>query len=174
MQVIDSSCTWFFYNLNTKYCYSQITYNDTMYISGCVQQHFFSVSSSLVPPPTLFNSPFCPICFPCLLTWRFLFLCSWCEYLSTLVPGQISTVLPLLLNPPRRHPTDQVTYLHRRHQQHQPSRLCVVFTTSIVFGLSVEKELYETSQVFSFPATQPTPPSQHFQTSARDHHRVHF
>jgi hypothetical protein len=41
---------------------------------------------------------------------------------STLVPGLLSTVLPLLLHPPR-HPTDQVTYLHRRHQQHQSSRL---------------------------------------------------
>ncbi len=50
-----------------------------------------------------------------LLTWRSLFLCSWCEYPFTLIPGLLSTVLPLLLNPPRRHPTDQVTYLHRWH-----------------------------------------------------------
>ncbi len=73
--------------------------------------------------------PFCLIKFPlhnlspCLLTWRSLFFCSRCEYPSTLVPGQLSTVLPLLLSPPRRHPADQVTYLHRQHQQHQPSRL---------------------------------------------------
>ncbi len=30
---------------------------------------------------------------------------------------------PLAASPTQRHPTDQVTYLHRRHQQHQPSRL---------------------------------------------------
>ncbi len=39
-------------------------------------------------------------------------------------PWLASTVLPLLLNPPRRHPTDQITYLHRRHQQHQP--VCLI------------------------------------------------
>ncbi len=30
---------------------------------------------------------------------------------------------PLAASPTPRHPIDQVTYLHRRHQQHQPSRL---------------------------------------------------
>jgi hypothetical protein len=58
-----------------------------------------------------------------LLTWRSCFFCSWWEYPSTLVPGLLSTALPLLLHPPQGNPTDQVTYLHRRHQQHQPSRL---------------------------------------------------
>jgi hypothetical protein len=62
-----------------------------------------------------------------LLTWRSLFLCSQCEYPPTLVPGRLSTVLLLLLNPPRRHPRDQVTYLHRRHQQQQPIRLIHYF-----------------------------------------------
>jgi hypothetical protein len=36
---------------------------------------------------------------------------------------------PLAASPAPRHPTDQVTYLHRQHQQHQPSRLinfCVI------------------------------------------------
>ncbi len=74
-------------------------------------------------------SPFCFLQFPlhspstCLLTWRSLFLCSWCEYPSTLVPGWLSTVLPLLPNPPQRHPTDQATYLHRWNHQHQLSHL---------------------------------------------------
>jgi hypothetical protein len=45
------------------------------------------------------------------------------SYPSTPVLGLLSTVLPLLLNLPRRHPADKVTYLHRRHQQHQPSCL---------------------------------------------------
>jgi hypothetical protein len=30
---------------------------------------------------------------------------------------------PLAASPTPRHPIDQDTYLHRRHQQHQPSRL---------------------------------------------------
>jgi hypothetical protein len=30
---------------------------------------------------------------------------------------------PLAASPTPRHPTDQITYLHRRHQQHQPSCL---------------------------------------------------
>ncbi len=30
---------------------------------------------------------------------------------------------PLAASPTPRHPRDQVTYFHRRHQQHQPSRL---------------------------------------------------
>ncbi len=33
---------------------------------------------------------------------------------------------PLATSPTQRHPTDQVTYLHRRHQQHQPTRLIQV------------------------------------------------
>jgi hypothetical protein len=36
-----------------------------------------------------------------LLTWRTSFSCSWCEYPSTLVPGLLSTVHPLLLHPPQ-------------------------------------------------------------------------
>jgi hypothetical protein len=34
-----------------------------------------------------------------LLTWRSCSLLVWCEYPSTLVPGLLSTVLPLLLHP---------------------------------------------------------------------------
>jgi hypothetical protein len=39
-----------------------------------------------------------------LLTWRTSFSCSWCKYPSTLVPGLLSTVLPLLLHPPQGTP----------------------------------------------------------------------
>jgi hypothetical protein len=39
-----------------------------------------------------------------LLTWRSCFFCSWCEYPSTLVPGLLSTVLPLLFRPPQGTP----------------------------------------------------------------------
>ncbi len=50
--------------------------------------------------PTLFY--ICQSLF--LLTWRTSFSCSWCEYQSTLVPGLLSTVLPLLLHPPQGTP----------------------------------------------------------------------
>ncbi len=48
--------------------------------------------------------PFYMIQPPFLLTWRSCFFCSWCEYPSTLVPGLLSTVLPLLLHPPKGTP----------------------------------------------------------------------
>jgi hypothetical protein len=43
---------------------------------------------------------------------------------------------PLAVSPTPRHPTDQVTYLHRRHQ-HQPSRLIQVYLP--LFGNSTAK-----------------------------------
>ncbi len=39
-----------------------------------------------------------------IFTWGTSFFCSWCEYPSTLVPGLLSTVLPLLLHPPQGTP----------------------------------------------------------------------
>ncbi len=36
-------------------------------------------------------------------------LCSWCEYPSTLVPGQLTTAPPFASSPTLSHPTDQVT-----------------------------------------------------------------
>ncbi len=45
------------------------------------------------------------------------------EYQSTLVHGLLTTVHPLLLHPPRHTPQIKLQYLHRQHQQHQPSRL---------------------------------------------------
>ncbi len=145
MHVIDSSCTWFIYNLNTNYCYSRI-----MYERHYVHMHIRKVTFLLV------NSSLVPLCFIqyplhnpslCLLTWRSLFFCSWCGYPSTLVPGWLSTVLPLLVNPLQRHPTDQVTYLHRRHQ-HQPSHLIqICIRKQLVFFFLVRGEIY--SAVFS-------------------------
>jgi hypothetical protein len=41
---------------------------------------------------------------PFSLTWRSCFFCSWCKYSSTLVPGLLSTVLPLLFHPPQGTP----------------------------------------------------------------------
>ncbi len=40
---------------------------------------------------------------------------------------------PLAASPTPRHPTDQVTYLHRQHQQHQSSRLIQLVLTLIYF-----------------------------------------
>ncbi len=48
---------------------------------------------------------------------------SWLEYPSTLVPGLLSTGQPLLLLPPRHTPQIKLQYVHRRQQQHHPSRL---------------------------------------------------
>ncbi len=47
--------------------------------------------------------------------------CSWCEYPSTLVPGLLTTARPLLVLPHFHTPQIKLQYLHRRHQQYQPS-----------------------------------------------------
>ncbi len=104
MHVFGSSYTWFIFNLNTKQCYSQTTYNDTLshrYI--CTRDDSLSIHPLLFSLTSTFpflqgpTSPF-------YLLGRFCFFCSWCEYPSTLVPGLLSTVLPLLLRPPQGTP----------------------------------------------------------------------
>jgi hypothetical protein len=62
---------------------------------------------------------------PFLLTWRSLFFCSWCVVRIPIhsCPWFAINCSPLAVRPTPRHSTDQVTYLHRRHQKHQPS-LC--------------------------------------------------
>jgi hypothetical protein len=89
-----------------------------------VYRHSFTLTSPLAfrcPSPSLFANP--PYVIPFLLTWRTSFSCSWCGYPSTLVPGLLSTVHPLLLHPPQDTPQIKLQYLHRQHQQHQLSRL---------------------------------------------------
>jgi hypothetical protein len=90
--------------------------------------HTYGHSCTLTPPlasrfliPPLFANP--PYVTPSLLTWRASFSSLWCEYPSTLVSGLLSTVHPLLLHPPPDSPQIKLQYLHRRHQQHQSSRL---------------------------------------------------
>ncbi len=66
-------------------------------------------NNSLVNPPPCFllslhSVPFYMTLPLFLLTWKTSFFCSWCEYPSTLVPGLLSTVLPLLLHPPQDTP----------------------------------------------------------------------
>jgi hypothetical protein len=67
---------------------------------------YASTQQSKVNPSPCFSPSHHPIPFYTsqslyLLTWRTSFSCSWCEYPSTLVPGLLSTVLPLLLHPPQ-------------------------------------------------------------------------
>jgi hypothetical protein len=60
---------------------------------------------TLAPILWLFHSPMPELTIP--FTYLEIpLLMIMCEYPSTLVPGQLSTVPPLLLNPPRRHPID--------------------------------------------------------------------
>ncbi len=142
MHVIDSAYTWLIYNLNTKHCYSQIRYEQQY-----VHMHIRIVTFLFVNPPlvpSLFHSISLIQPVPLFTYLEILFFCSWCEYPSTLVPGWLSTVLPLLLNPPLRLPTDQVTYLHRWHQQHQPSRLIQsLWSLHNVFRHGPRKSIYE-------------------------------
>jgi hypothetical protein len=46
---------------------------------------------------------------------------------------------PLAASPAPRHPTNQVTYLHRRHQQHQPSRLIQSSPTLFVYFININQ-----------------------------------
>jgi hypothetical protein len=88
--VSGSSYAWFIFNLNTKQCYSQITHNT--HICTDIQHTTILI---------------CPLLYDLTLLFTYLenqLLCSWCEYPSTLVPGSLSTVLPLLLHPPQGTP----------------------------------------------------------------------
>jgi hypothetical protein len=58
---------------------------------------------------------------PSLLTRRTSFFSRGGEYLSTLVPGLLTTAPPFASSPTFSHPQIKLQYLHRQHQQHQPS-----------------------------------------------------
>ncbi len=108
---------------HTRQCYLQITHTTYMYMHRCMYttEMIFCQPTPLLPVLAL-SCPFHMIQPLFLLTWRSCFFCSWCEYPSTLVPGLLSMFSPCCFTHPR-HPIHQVTYLHRWHQQHQPSRL---------------------------------------------------
>ncbi len=93
-----------FFNLhvNTKQCYSQITHNNTYIYTDIHIQWFFWAPHSLLPVLALTCPLLCD--WTPLFTWRTSFFSSWCEYPSILVPGLLSTVLPLLLHPPQGTP----------------------------------------------------------------------
>jgi hypothetical protein len=67
-----------------------------------------------------FSPPSFSLLIPLFLTWRTSFFCSWRKYPSTLVPGLL-TAHPLLVHPSLHTPHIKLQYLHRRHQQRQPS-----------------------------------------------------
>ncbi len=102
--VACSSCAQFIFNLNTESHYLQIAYYSSYMLDD--------ICSNPTPCPLL----------PFYLTYLENQLsCSWCEYPSALVPGLLTTAHPLLLLPPFRTPQIKLQYLHRRHQQYQPS-----------------------------------------------------
>jgi hypothetical protein len=114
MHVAWSSYAWFIFYLNTESHYLQIAYY------------------SVYPSDNICSNPT-----PCFLLSFYLtylenqLLCSWCEYPSTLVPGLLTTAHPLLVLPPFHTPQIKLQYLHRWHQQHQPSlsdtlKICVI------------------------------------------------
>jgi hypothetical protein len=123
MHVSDSSCTWFLYNLNTSRCSSQIMCKRQyvhMYIHN---SDVFFLSTHPLPPSLLHSAPSLhdpTLLFTYLEIPLLLFVvripihsCPWLAIKCS----------PLATSPTQGHPTDQVTYLHRRHQQHQPSCL---------------------------------------------------
>ncbi len=66
-------------------------------------QQFFSQPAPLLPILALI----CPLLYVLTPLFTYLenqLLCLWCKYPSTLVPGLLSTVLPLLLHPPQGTP----------------------------------------------------------------------
>ncbi len=119
--VSGSSYTWFIFNLNTKQCYSQITYTTYTCTDVCTQQRWFLVN----PSP----------CFILPLSHDPTLLFTYLEILLLLIVVRIPihscpwfaiNFSPLAASPTPMHPIDQVTYLHRRHQKHQASRLTQV------------------------------------------------
>ncbi len=132
---IGSSYAWFIFNLNTKQCYSQITHDSKHMHRYISIQQFFSQSSPLLPALALILPPFIwlnpsfyllgePVL---LLVMRIpIHSCPWFAINCS----------PLATSPTPRHPTDQVTHLHRRHQQRQPFRLTQEFLNKNVYKIS--------------------------------------
>jgi hypothetical protein len=78
--------------------------------------------------PSCMNQPFF------LLTWRSALLLMVRIPIHS-CPWLAINCFPLAASPTPRHPTDQVTYLYRRHQQHQPSHLIQFPITPFEKGL---------------------------------------
>ncbi len=122
MHVSGSSYTWFIFNLNTKQCNSQITHNNIH-----LHRHMYTHGDYLSTHPMLPGlTSVCPF------SYNSTPLFTYLEILPLLLMVRIPihscpwfaiNCSPLAASPTPRYPTDQVTYLHRGHQQHQPSRL---------------------------------------------------
>jgi hypothetical protein len=106
------SYTWFIFNLNTKSYYLQIIY--------------YSIHTS---DNTHKFNPLLPITLLSYLLGEPDFLD---EYPSTLVPGLPTTAHPLLVHPPFHTSQIKLQYIHRRHQQHQPSSSDTLFIVKLI------------------------------------------
>jgi hypothetical protein len=97
-----------------------------MLFADNIQRHVYRIcmyTTLRQPHPLLLSIPFLfALVTQSLLTWRTSFSCSWRIYIHS-CPWFAINCSPLVASHTPRHPTDQVTYLHRRHQQHQLSRL---------------------------------------------------
>jgi hypothetical protein len=121
MHVSGSSYAWFIFNPNTKQCFLQITHDGTHMHN--IQAH----NSSLANPSPCFPllPQFCSLLYG--LTSLFTYLENQLLLLGMQIPIHSCpwfaiNCSPLAASPTPRHPTDQVTHLHRRHQR-QPFRL---------------------------------------------------
>jgi hypothetical protein len=86
-----------------------LTWTQNLIILQSIHYSIYTSDNAWFPP-----NPLLP-CFHLFTYFENQLLCSWCEYPSTLVPVLLTTV------PPFHTPQIKLQYLHRRHQQHQPS-----------------------------------------------------
>ncbi len=119
--------------------YSQITHDSTHMHRYISIQQFFSQSSPLFPalalilPPFIWLNPsFYLLGEPVLLLVMRIPIHS-CPWFAIKFAINCS---PLATSPTPRHPTDQVTHLHRRHQQRQAFRLTQEFLNKNVYKIS--------------------------------------
>ncbi len=122
MLVSGSSYTWFIFNLNTKQGYPQITYED-IHSHRYMYTHDDFLSIHPLLPDLTSICPFLCNTTPLFTYLEILLLLFVVQLPIHFCPWFAINCSPLAASPTPRYPTDQVTYLHRQHQQHQPSRL---------------------------------------------------
>ncbi len=98
------SFTWFIFNLNTKQCYQQITHNN-IYSHRYMYTHDDSLPTHPLLPSLISTCPSQHNSTPIFTYLEILLLLLVVRIpIHTLVPGLLSTVLPLLLHPPQGTP----------------------------------------------------------------------
>ncbi len=122
-----NACIRFFlhmvsFNLNTKQCYLQITHNN-IYSCRYMYKHDDSLPTHPLLPGLISTFPFQYSLTPIFTYLEILLLLLVVRIPIHSSPWIAINCSPLAVSPIPRHPTYQVTYLHRRHQQYQPSRL---------------------------------------------------